>query len=39
MSARHATVIKAAQDYYNSDDADSFYYHIWGRRGHTHRHL
>ena len=26
----YSSVVKTAQDYYNSDDADNFYYHIWG---------
>jgi sarcosine/dimethylglycine N-methyltransferase len=30
MSERYSPVVKTAQDYYNSDDADNFYYHIWG---------
>ena len=30
MSARYSSVVKTAQDYYNSDDADNFYYHVWG---------
>jgi sarcosine/dimethylglycine N-methyltransferase len=30
MSERYSSVVKTAQDYYNSDDADNFYYHVWG---------
>jgi len=30
MSQQYSSVVKTAQDYYNSDDADRFYYHIWG---------
>ncbi|MCO6412419.1 MAG: class I SAM-dependent methyltransferase [Thiogranum sp.] len=30
MSSSYSQVVKTAQDYYNSDDADNFYYHIWG---------
>jgi sarcosine/dimethylglycine N-methyltransferase len=30
MSERYSSVVKTAQNYYNSDDADNFYYHIWG---------
>ena len=30
MSDRYSSVVKTAQEYYNSDDADNFYYHIWG---------
>lgn len=30
MTDSYSSVVKTAQDYYNSDDADSFYYHIWG---------
>lgn len=26
----YSQVVKTAQDYYNSDDADNFYFHIWG---------
>ena len=26
----YSSVVKTAQDYYNSDDADNFYYHVWG---------
>ncbi len=27
---RYSPVVDMARDYYNSDDADNFYYHIWG---------
>lgn len=30
MSTGYSSVVKTAQDYYNSDDADNFYYHVWG---------
>ena len=30
MSENYSPVVKTAQDYYNSDDADNFYYHVWG---------
>jgi sarcosine/dimethylglycine N-methyltransferase len=30
MSEGYSSVVKTAQDYYNSDDADNFYYHVWG---------
>jgi sarcosine/dimethylglycine N-methyltransferase len=30
MSESYSSVVKTAQDYYNSNDADNFYYHIWG---------
>lgn len=30
MSSNYSQVVKTAQDYYNSDDADNFYFHIWG---------
>lgn len=31
MSAqRYSQVVRTARDYYNSDDADNFYYHVWG---------
>ncbi len=30
MSQAYSQVVKTAQDYYNSDDADNFYFHIWG---------
>lgn len=30
MSERYSSVVKTAQEYYNSDDADNFYYHVWG---------
>jgi len=30
MSDGYSSVVKTAQDYYNSDDADNFYYHVWG---------
>ena len=26
----YSSVVKTAQEYYNSDDADNFYYHVWG---------
>jgi sarcosine/dimethylglycine N-methyltransferase len=32
MSAKasHAEVVEIAREYYNSEDADNFYFHIWG---------
>jgi sarcosine/dimethylglycine N-methyltransferase len=30
MSQSYSQAVKTAQDYYNSDDADNFYFHIWG---------
>jgi len=30
MSAQYSQVVQTAQQYYNSDDADNFYFHIWG---------
>ncbi len=30
MSKDYSTAIKTARDYYNSDDADRFYFRIWG---------
>lgn len=30
MTKQYDNVVKTAQDYYNSDDADNFYFHIWG---------
>lgn len=30
MSEGYPSVVKTAQEYYNSDDADNFYYHVWG---------
>jgi SAM-dependent methyltransferase len=30
MSAEASDVVKVARDYYNSDDADNFYFEIWG---------
>ncbi len=30
MNAQAAEIASTARDYYNSDDADSFYYEIWG---------
>lgn len=30
MNASYKGVVKTAQEYYNSDDADNFYFHIWG---------
>jgi sarcosine/dimethylglycine N-methyltransferase len=28
--ATYSEVVQAARDYYNSEDADNFYFHIWG---------
>lgn len=30
MRDSYSSVVKTAQEYYDSDDADNFYYHIWG---------
>jgi sarcosine/dimethylglycine N-methyltransferase len=30
MSARYSEVVRTARDYYNSGDADNFYFHVWG---------
>ena len=30
MSDHYSNVVKQAKDYYDSQDADEFYYHIWG---------
>lgn len=31
MSSRnYSEVVQTARDYYNSDDADNFYFHVWG---------
>lgn len=30
MSANYSEVVGVARDYYNSDDADNFYYQVWG---------
>jgi sarcosine/dimethylglycine N-methyltransferase len=30
MSAGYSEVVQTARDYYNSDDADNFYFHVWG---------
>src|SRR6056297_900810 len=30
MSANYSDVVTTAREYYNSDDADNFYFHIWG---------
>jgi sarcosine/dimethylglycine N-methyltransferase len=30
MSAQYSEVVETARGYYNSDDADNFYYHVWG---------
>lgn len=30
MSDSYSPVVKTAQEYYNSDDADNFYFHVWG---------
>jgi len=30
MSAHYSSTVKMAQEYYNSDDADNFYFHVWG---------
>ena len=30
MSKAYSQAVQTAQEYYNSDDADNFYFHIWG---------
>jgi sarcosine/dimethylglycine N-methyltransferase len=30
MSANYSEVVEIARSYYNSDDADNFYFHVWG---------
>jgi len=30
MTDAYSPVVKTAQEYYNSDDADNFYFHVWG---------
>ncbi|MFQ5470282.1 MAG: SAM-dependent methyltransferase [Gammaproteobacteria bacterium] len=30
MSQQYSEAVKTAQEYYNSNDADNFYFHIWG---------
>lgn len=30
MNKEYSAVVKTAQEYYNSDDADNFYSHVWG---------
>jgi sarcosine/dimethylglycine N-methyltransferase len=30
MTAAHSEAVQVARDYYNSDDADNFYFEIWG---------
>lgn len=30
MSSRYSAAVQTARDYYNSDDADNFYFHVWG---------
>jgi len=30
MSKGYSSAVKTAKDYYNSDDADNFYFHVWG---------
>ena len=30
MSEAYSEVVETARGYYNSDDADNFYYHVWG---------
>jgi sarcosine/dimethylglycine N-methyltransferase len=30
MNQAYSQAVKTAQEYYNSDDADNFYFHIWG---------
>lgn len=30
MNSSYSDVVQTARDYYNSEDADNFYFHIWG---------
>lgn len=30
MSKSYSDVVETARDYYNSEDADNFYFHVWG---------
>lgn len=30
MSSSYSQVVETAREYYNSEDADNFYYHVWG---------
>lgn len=30
MSTSYSDVVETARDYYNSEDADNFYFHVWG---------
>ncbi len=30
MNPKYSEVVQTARDYYNSDDADNFYFHVWG---------
>jgi sarcosine/dimethylglycine N-methyltransferase len=30
MSSAYSEVVETARSYYNSDDADNFYFHVWG---------
>lgn len=30
MSESYSSTVSTARDYYNSDDADNFYFHVWG---------
>lgn len=30
MSAKYSEIVQTARDYYNSEDADNFYFHVWG---------
>lgn len=30
MSEAYSEVVQTARDYYNSEDADNFYFHVWG---------
>ncbi len=30
MSTNYSEVVQTARDYYNSEDADNFYFHVWG---------
>jgi sarcosine/dimethylglycine N-methyltransferase len=30
VTQNFSTIVETARDYYNSDDADNFYFHVWG---------
>ena len=30
MKVNYSQIVETARSYYNSDDADNFYFHVWG---------